>query len=250
MGGSIGVAQPAAPDTRWPPIPPGQAGFTARQLLVRPRARPFTPREAGAGVLRLWPMTKMGRRWLRPPWPRCKPKCTDACCAPASAAACSRRVRRRRWAAGHTAGASRSTPRSASRAPTGPGANACCATAPARRSPSNTYTNTTPNRTLQRALEHWQPSFLDWWRDMGPEESRTLDIYLRTAVGVDASGWAQFDYVKMPEYRWGICVDITEAVAGTAYALHSANSSGSTPSDFGMKIPMPNPSSFRMKTIS
>ena len=25
------------------------------------------------------------------------------------------------------------------------------------------------NRTLQRALEHWQPAFLDWWGDMGPE---------------------------------------------------------------------------------
>ncbi|MGD0430134.1 MAG: benzoyl-CoA 2,3-epoxidase subunit BoxB, partial [Acetobacteraceae bacterium] len=26
----------------------------------------------------------------------------------------------------------------------------------------------------------------------------------RTAVGVGAEGWARFDYVKMPEYRWGI----------------------------------------------
>ena len=24
------------------------------------------------------------------------------------------------------------------------------------------------NRALQRALEHWQPRFLDWWREMGP----------------------------------------------------------------------------------
>ena len=26
------------------------------------------------------------------------------------------------------------------------------------------------NATLQRALEHWQPRFLDWWREMGPSD--------------------------------------------------------------------------------
>ena len=25
------------------------------------------------------------------------------------------------------------------------------------------------NRTLQRALEHWQPEFLNWWQELGPE---------------------------------------------------------------------------------
>ena len=25
------------------------------------------------------------------------------------------------------------------------------------------------NKRLQRALEHWQPKYLEWWRDMGPE---------------------------------------------------------------------------------
>jgi benzoyl-CoA 2,3-dioxygenase component B len=39
---------------------------------------------------------------------------------------------------------------------------------------------------------------------MGPEGSRDFDVYLRTAVSVDAKGWAHFDYVKMPDYRWGI----------------------------------------------
>ena len=29
-------------------------------------------------------------------------------------------------------------------------------------------------------------------------------VYLRTAISVDTEGWAHFDYVKMPEYRWGI----------------------------------------------
>ncbi|OLC84463.1 MAG: benzoyl-CoA oxygenase subunit B [Acidobacteria bacterium 13_1_40CM_4_65_8] len=60
------------------------------------------------------------------------------------------------------------------------------------------------DRVLQRALEHWQPAYMGWWYDMGPTESRNYDVYLRTAVSVDPEGWAQFDYVKMPDYRWGI----------------------------------------------
>ncbi len=60
------------------------------------------------------------------------------------------------------------------------------------------------NRALQRALEHWQPHFVDWWREMGPSASQSLDVYLRTATTVDAEGWAEYGMVKMPEYRWGI----------------------------------------------
>ena len=30
------------------------------------------------------------------------------------------------------------------------------------------------DQTLQRALEQWQPNFLDWWDDMGPEGSQRL----------------------------------------------------------------------------
>ena len=60
------------------------------------------------------------------------------------------------------------------------------------------------DRRLQRALEEWQPHFLAWWREMGPEGFQDDPVYLRTAVSVDASGWAHFDYVRMPEYRWGI----------------------------------------------
>ena len=64
--------------------------------------------------------------------------------------------------------------------------------------------NLSDDRALQRALEHWQPAFLDWWRDMGPDGSHNFDVYLRTAVSVDPSGWAHFEHVKMPDYRWGI----------------------------------------------
>ncbi|MGO9930844.1 MAG: benzoyl-CoA 2,3-epoxidase subunit BoxB [Steroidobacteraceae bacterium] len=60
------------------------------------------------------------------------------------------------------------------------------------------------DQLLQRALEHWQPEFRKWWADMGPEGSHSADVYLRTAVSVHPSGWAHYDYVKMPDYRWGI----------------------------------------------
>src|SRR5215469_3500734 len=60
------------------------------------------------------------------------------------------------------------------------------------------------NRTLQRALEHWQPEFLKWWGELGPKDFQIADVYLRTATSVDAKGWATYGYVLMPEYRWGI----------------------------------------------
>ena len=64
--------------------------------------------------------------------------------------------------------------------------------------------NLSTDKTLQRALERWQPNYLQWWKEMGPEGSLNFDVYLRTAISADASGWAHFDYVKMPDYRWGI----------------------------------------------
>ena len=72
----------------------------------------------------------------------------------------------------------------------------------AEKIPNNV--NLSDDRALQRALEHWQPGFLDWWREMGPDGAQGFDVYLRTAISVDPSGWAHFDYLKMPDYRWGI----------------------------------------------
>ena len=66
------------------------------------------------------------------------------------------------------------------------------------------------DRTLQRALESWQPNFIRWWDDVGPEGSTNYDVYLRTAVSVDPQGWAQFGYVKMRDYRWGIFLNPAE----------------------------------------
>ncbi|MBZ0238359.1 MAG: benzoyl-CoA 2,3-epoxidase subunit BoxB [Deltaproteobacteria bacterium] len=67
--------------------------------------------------------------------------------------------------------------------------------------------NLSSDRRLQRALEAWQPGFLSWWQEMGPAGFQAKDVYLRTAISVEANGWAHFDYVKMPDYRWGIFLE-------------------------------------------
>lgn len=64
--------------------------------------------------------------------------------------------------------------------------------------------NLKDDKRLLRALESWQPKFVDWWKEMGPDGFQVHDVYLRTAISVDRDGWAQFGYVRMPEYRWGI----------------------------------------------
>src|SRR5512141_2171579 len=76
------------------------------------------------------------------------------------------------------------------------------------------------NRTLQRALEHWQPEFQQWWADMGPEGTTSTDVYLRTAISVEPKGWAHFDYVKMPDYRWGIFLAPAEAGRKVNFGAH------------------------------
>ena len=70
-----------------------------------------------------------------------------------------------------------------------------------QRIPNNVSLST--DRKLQRALEGWQPKFLDWWKALGPALP-TKDVYLRTAIAVGRDGWAHYDFVPMEQYRWGI----------------------------------------------
>ena len=73
------------------------------------------------------------------------------------------------------------------------------------RIPNNV--NLSEDKKLQRALEKWLPNYLDWWREMGPDSFQAKDVWLRTAISVEPEGWANFDYVKMPDYRWGIFLE-------------------------------------------
>ena len=60
------------------------------------------------------------------------------------------------------------------------------------------------DRKVLKALEKWHPGYISWWNDLIPQNFQESMVYLRTAVSVDSKGWAKFDYVKMPEYRWGV----------------------------------------------
>jgi benzoyl-CoA 2,3-epoxidase subunit B len=73
------------------------------------------------------------------------------------------------------------------------------------------YSTTIPNnvnlgedRTVLKALEKWHPGYVNWWKEMGPDGFQEKQVYLRTAISVDPKGWAKFDYIKMPDYRWGV----------------------------------------------
>ena len=79
------------------------------------------------------------------------------------------------------------------------------------------------DRRLLRALERWQPRYLDWWREMGPVDTAGLDIYLRTAISVDSAGWAHFDWVKMPDYRWGIFLATPQADRCINFGAHKGD---------------------------
>ncbi|MFT5174978.1 MAG: benzoyl-CoA 2,3-dioxygenase component B [Gammaproteobacteria bacterium] len=76
------------------------------------------------------------------------------------------------------------------------------------------------DRRVLRALQQWHPGYLDWWRTMGPEGFQSANVYLRTAVSVDRQGWATFDYVKMPEYRWGILLAAQETGRSIGFGAH------------------------------
>lgn len=74
---------------------------------------------------------------------------------------------------------------------------------------------------LQRALEAWQPKYVEWWKEMGPVGFQHADVYLRTATDVGAQGWANFGYVKMPEYRWGIFLATPEVERKIGFGDHA-----------------------------
>ena len=76
------------------------------------------------------------------------------------------------------------------------------------------------DRRLQRALESWQPRFVEWWKELGPVRYQDNDVFLRTAVSVGQEGWANFGHVKMPEYRWGIFLADAEPDRRVSFGDH------------------------------
>src|SRR5712672_3425539 len=83
--------------------------------------------------------------------------------------------------------------------------------------------NLTEDRRVLKAVGGWHPGYLDWWKDMGPEGFQESLVYLRTAVSVDPKGWAKFDYIKMPEYRWGILLAPSEENRTIPFGAHKGD---------------------------
>ncbi len=73
---------------------------------------------------------------------------------------------------------------------------------------------------VKAALEKWHPGYINWWNDMGPEGFQQSLVYLRTAYSVDPRGWAKFDYVRMPDYRWGILLAPAEENRKIPFGQH------------------------------
>ena len=73
---------------------------------------------------------------------------------------------------------------------------------------------------LQRALEKWLPNYLEWWHEMGPPDFEDKPVFLRTAISVDNDGWAHYDHVKMPDYRWGIFLTPVEGERQINFGEH------------------------------
>jgi benzoyl-CoA 2,3-dioxygenase component B len=80
--------------------------------------------------------------------------------------------------------------------------------------------NLSGDARVRKALETWHPGYIDWWKDMGPEGFQESLVYLRTAISVDPKGWAKFDYVKMPEYKWGILLAPAVAERKIGFGQH------------------------------
>jgi benzoyl-CoA 2,3-dioxygenase component B len=81
--------------------------------------------------------------------------------------------------------------------------------------------NLADDRHVLKALENWHPGYLNWWNDMGPNGFQEALVYLRTAYSVDPRGWAKFDYVRMPEYRWGILLAAPEPDRKVPFGVHA-----------------------------
>jgi benzoyl-CoA 2,3-dioxygenase component B len=71
-----------------------------------------------------------------------------------------------------------------------------------------------------RGLEQWLPNYMAWWMEMGPAGFQAAEVYLRTAVSIEADGWAKFGFVRMPEYRWGILLAPREEDRRVNFGAH------------------------------
>ena len=75
------------------------------------------------------------------------------------------------------------------------------------------------NRRLQRALEDWQPKFIEWWKDMGPDGFQAKETYLRTA---SERGRAGLGAVRLRDDARVSLGHLPRGARGRSGASHSA----------------------------
>ena len=71
------------------------------------------------------------------------------------------------------------------------------------------------NVRLKNGNLHSSTGGVTWGR-----KPAAIMVYLRTAVDVSPKGWAQFDMVRMPEYRWGIFLADQEVDRKINFGIH------------------------------
>ncbi len=57
---------------------------------------------------------------------------------------------------------------------------------------------------LAKTLAQFKTDYMKWWHECGPQGFDAADCFLRMPVAADARGWASYEYVKLPEFRWGV----------------------------------------------
>jgi len=59
--------------------------------------------------------------------------------------------------------------------------------------------------------------------ELGPEGALDYDVYLRTAISVETDGWANFGYVKMPDYAGALLAHTRSGRWTIAFGDHRAS---------------------------
>jgi benzoyl-CoA 2,3-dioxygenase component B len=73
---------------------------------------------------------------------------------------------------------------------------------------------------LRRTLAAWMPGYREWWRTMTPPEFHDREILLRTATSADRDDWGHYDFVRLPDYRWGVFLTPAEAGRTIGFGDH------------------------------
>lgn len=73
---------------------------------------------------------------------------------------------------------------------------------------------------LRRTLAAWMSGYREWWRTMTPSEFQGHEILLRTATSADRDDWGHYDFVRLPDYRWGVFLAPAEAGRTIGFGDH------------------------------